>query len=142
MDKPANAHPVPSRLPVLTGIDVLLVDDNVDSLRFLSALMSRCGALVRTAAGVDEALRLIREQRPEVLVSDIAMPGRDGYSLIRELRSDGGDQIPSIALTAFGRPADRELVFEAGFSKYLKKPVEPTELAQAVADLATTERSP
>lgn len=71
-----------------------------------------------------------------MLISDVAMPGRDGYSLIREIAGKLPERIPAVALTAFGRPSDRETLLSAGFDRYMKKPFEPVELARAVADLA------
>lgn len=127
-------------LPSLRGVDVLTVDDNPDTLAFIATLLARCGAEVRTANSVENALRSIGERRPDVLISDVAMPGRDGYSLIHESAVKLPQRIPAVVLTAFGTPSDREALLAAGFDRYLKKPFEPVELARAVADLASTSR--
>ena len=91
-----------------------------------------------TAASVDEALRAFDEFRPDALVADVGMPGEDGYSLIRRLRSrlaDQGGHLAAIALTAYARLQDREDALAAGFDVHLSKPVEPSELAWAVVSL-------
>jgi PAS domain S-box-containing protein len=127
------------QLPDLRGIDVLVVDDDESARRMMQAVLARAGASVRVAASVGEALREIRRAPPRVLVSDIAMPGRDGYSLIRDLRHVlhiGEDRLPAIAITAFGRNEDRVAALAAGYQRYVMKPVAPQDLARCVADLA------
>lgn len=115
----------------LANVKVLLVDEEPDTRTFVARLLSECHASVATAAEADEALRLIPEYRPDVVVSDIGMPGKDGYEFIRELRSreaaEGG-QIPAIALTAFARSEDRTLAIVAGYQIHVTKPIESLEL--------------
>ena len=102
-------------------------------------LLEECGARVFTAAGVEQALALIRRERLELLVSDIGMPGADGYELlerIRELEDPAPASLPAIALTAFARSEDRTRALRSGFLLHLSKPVEPAELIATVASAA------
>jgi PAS domain S-box-containing protein len=125
--------------PLLDGLRVLLVDDDPDALELLTTVLGSAGAAVRTATSAECALDSIRQFRPHVLVSDIGMPDEDGYSLIRRLRvlsPEEGGNIPSIALTAYTRGDDRTRALAAGFTTHIGKPVGPTELVQAVANLA------
>ena len=97
------------------------------------------GAVVRAAGTVEEVLRLISEEKPDVLVSDIGMPGEDGYSLIRRvraMRTESGGNVPAVALTAYARAEDRMKAILAGFQMHVSKPVEPAELLTMVASLA------
>jgi CheY-like chemotaxis protein len=94
---------------------------------------------VRTASSADEAIKQLEGRQPDVLVSDIGMPGEDGYALIRRVRSlarEQGGQVPALALTAFARSDDRRRAIGAGFHMHLAKPVEPDELVTVVASLA------
>jgi CheY-like chemotaxis protein len=125
--------------PALDGLRVLVVDDDADTLRALNVMFEQCGAEVRVAESVSEAFRTLEEWRPDVLVSDIGMPGEDGYDLIRKVRSlppERGGAVPAVALTAYVRAEDREQAHSAGYQMHVPKPVEPTELATAVASLA------
>jgi CheY-like chemotaxis protein len=104
---------------------------------FTTALAT-CGADVAVAASVDDALKAFEETPPDVIVSDIAMPDRDGYDLIRCVRAlspEHGAGAPAIALTAYASAEDRKRALEAGFQHHLAKPVDPVELAFAVAAL-------
>ncbi|AFZ00295.1 ATP-binding protein [Calothrix sp. PCC 6303] len=124
--------------PSLTGICVLIVDDEADSRDFLVTVLQQCDAEVIAVASVAEALTAISQHHPQVLVSDIGMPGEDGYSLIRKIRklSPGeGGKIPAAALTAYARPEDRVRAIREGFQLHLPKPIEPAELAAVVASL-------
>jgi CheY-like chemotaxis protein len=125
-------------LPVLTGVRVLVVDNEADARALVATVLERCGAHVTTVSSAPEAIRRISEERPDVLVSDIAMPGQDGYDLIRELRrlERIGPPIPAAALTAFATATDRARALLAGYQAHLPKPVEPSELAAVVAALA------
>jgi PAS domain S-box-containing protein len=127
--------------PALEGLRVLVVDDQLDIVELLHDLLMPCGAVIRTATAARDALATLRAWQPDVLVSDIAMPGQDGYWLIRKVRAlapeDGGG-IPALALTAYVRVEDRLRVLSAGFQLYVPKPVDPAELLDAVARLATT----
>jgi CheY-like chemotaxis protein len=118
---------------------VLVVDDEPDTLGMLEVLLSEYRAKVRTASSAAEALEVLRWCEPDVLVSDLAMPGEDGYSLIskvRALASESGRQVPAVALTAFIRIEDRARALAAGFNMFVPKPVEPSELVTAIANLA------
>lgn len=99
----------------------------------------RAGAQVWGCAGGSEALPMLQQCRPDVLVSDIEMPNQDGYSLIRRIRAlepDRGGRTPAVALSAYSRPEDRIRSLVAGFNLHVSKPVEPTELVTVVASLA------
>jgi CheY-like chemotaxis protein len=102
----------------------------------VATILERSGARVRTSAAVSEAMVLFDEQRPEVVVSDLAMPGEDGFTLLRRIREAEGDgaHVPVLALTAFGREEDQERVLAAGFARHLRKPIDPNQLVHAVAD--------
>ena len=127
-----------AELPALTGVKVLVVDNEADARALVATVLERCGAHVTMASSAAEAIRRIAEDRPDVLLSDIAMPGQDGYDLIRQLRSLEriGPPIPAAALTAFATATDRARALLAGYQAHLPKPVEPSELAAVVAALA------
>jgi len=123
----------------LDGLKILVVDDEQDTRDFVRAVLEKCGSEVTTASSAAEALGAFEAQHPDFLISDVGMPGEDGYWLIgrvRALRADQGGQIPALALTAYARTADRLRVLRSGFQIHLPKPVEPTELIVAVASLA------
>ncbi|MEO8521100.1 MAG: response regulator [Acidobacteriota bacterium] len=125
---------------VLQGIAVLVVDDDADSRSLLSALLQERGATVEAAASAAEALEIFHARRPDVLISDIAMPGRDGYDLIRAVRdlpaAEGGET-PAMALTAYVRDEDVSRALAAGFHLHIRKPVAVADLIRGVAELAT-----
>jgi CheY-like chemotaxis protein len=123
----------------LDGVRVLIVDDDDDSRELLVLMLVDQGATVSSAASAGEALRLLAESPPDVLVSDISMPDVNGYSLIRGVRGlarDRGGKTPAIALTAYARVEDGERAFAAGFQAHVTKPVDPDRLAAIVANLA------
>ena len=120
---------------VLAGVRVLFVDDQQDTREFAAFALHRAGAAVMTAGSVDEAFSLFRSQPFDVVVSDIAMPDRDGYDLIAAIRNELRSGVPAMAVTAFGRPDDVDRARRAGFDACLRKPLEPRELVRAVADL-------
>lgn len=96
------------------------------------------GALVTAAASVDEALAALEQSKPDIIISDIGMPGQDGYALIRQVRSqepEAGGCIPAIALTAYSREEDRIQTLSAGFQQHLSKPIDPVELVDVVAGI-------
>ena len=137
---PTAGQPVPAyRGPSLRGLRVLVVDDDPDALDLIAAILRRADAEAMQCSSPPEALALLRSWKPHVLLSDIEMPGEDGYSLIRKVRalngSDGG-QIPAVALTAYGRAEDRVRSLSAGYSIHVAKPVDPIELGVIVANLA------
>jgi CheY-like chemotaxis protein/two-component sensor histidine kinase len=125
--------------PALKGVRVVIVDDEPDSRDLLVAALEQCEAKVFAFASASEALAAVSQLKPDVLVSDIGMPLEDGYSLIRKVRqlsAEQGGQIPAIALTAYARAEDRTRAIASGFQIHIAKPVEPTELATLVANLA------
>jgi signal transduction histidine kinase/ActR/RegA family two-component response regulator len=127
------------RITDLAGLKILVVDDERDARSLLQRILSDCNAQVLTAAGAAEALALIRDERPDLLISDIGMPEVDGYELLKRVRAlgeAGGGRIPAIALTAFARSEDRTLALRAGFLVHVSKPVEPAELVATVASVA------
>ncbi len=145
--KAAREHPARHALaapggdhPSLEGITVLAVDDEPDARDLVKRVLQSCGARVLLAGGVAEALRCVREDRPDIIVSDIGMPVEDGFELIRQVRqlpADQGGRTPAAALTAFARAEDRTRALRAGYQMHVAKPVEPTELTAVVASLAT-----
>ena len=125
----------------LADVQVLLVDDDADTLQVLSVMLEDAGAKVVTAASATQALEVLQWHRPNVLVSDLAMPGEDGYSLIEQIRSlesKEKGQLPAVALTSYVRVEDRARALSAGFNMFVPKPVEPAELINAIANLAET----
>ena len=132
-------------LPSLDGVKVLLVDDDPDTLQVIRIMLDESQAVVQTAASVKEALEMLEWYKPHVLVSDLAMPGEDGFSLIRKVRAlgtSGGYQIPAIALTSYVRVEDRTRALTEGFNMFVPKPVEPEELITAITNLADTSYEP
>jgi PAS domain S-box-containing protein len=127
-----------SKFLSLAGVQILLVDDDADSLDFVAFVLEQDGAEVRAASSALEALQIIEQEKPDVLVSDISMPDMDGYTLLRLLRTwsaEQGGQIPAIALTAFARQYDQQQALQAGFQVHLPKPVNPEELVAAIIRL-------
>jgi signal transduction histidine kinase/ActR/RegA family two-component response regulator len=123
----------------LTGLKVLVVDDQPDARDLIQRVLEGCDAVVTTAGSAAEALVLIESERPDVLISDIGMPGTDGYELlrlVRELGPDRGGRVPAIALTALARSEDRTRALRAGFLVHVAKPVDPSELCVTVASVA------
>jgi len=123
----------------LQGISVLVVDDDDDSRELLVATLEHYGAVVVTAASVVQALETLQQVPVHVLLSDIAMPGEDGYSLIRQLRAreaSGASHVPAAALTSLAREEDRSRALRAGFQLHLVKPIDARSLVEAVAMLA------
>ena len=129
----------PARLQSLSGLNVLLVDDDSDTLKLMETALTRREANVTAVSSANDAIRAITRKRPDVLVSDIAMPDEDGYGLIEKIRSlerGGQDSIPAVAITAYAKEEDRERALSSGFQIYLAKPVELTELISVVARAA------
>jgi CheY-like chemotaxis protein len=137
--KASDAPPSPDCPERLDGLKVLVVDDEADTRELLSVVLRRCGAEVVTANSAVEARDLLESSRPDVLISDIGMPGEDGYELIRRIRAlsvEKGGKIPAVALTAYARTEDRLRVLRSGYQMHLPKPVEVSELVAIVANLA------
>lgn len=126
-------------IPKLDGVSVLFIDDNADARELLRMIFTARGATIRAYSTIDEALAALERERPDVIISDIEMPGGDGYELIRALRvrEDPESRIPAIALTGFVSVEDRIRVLTSGFQLHVPKPVEPAELVTAVATLVT-----
>jgi len=127
----------------LDRIKVLLVDDEPGANEAVQALLDSCGAEVRVAGSAAQALQVLDAWRPDVLISDIAMPEEDGYVLIRKIRARSAGQsgdIPAAALTAYAKIEDRVSILAAGFQMYLSKPADPSELIAVVASLAARRR--
>ncbi|HEX8176567.1 MAG TPA: ATP-binding protein [Pyrinomonadaceae bacterium] len=142
----ARARPAPKDekaegLPSLEGLRVLIVDDEPDALEFLRFVLQRSRAEVAAASSTDEALRELESFRPHVIVSDIGMPGRDGYEFVRSLRAlppDRGGQLPAVALTAYARAEDEGRAIREGFQTHIPKPFEPSELLSTIVSLCKT----
>ncbi len=127
--------------PRLDGVRVLVVEDEPDTRELLRTLLERLGADVATAASCVEALRAFDDAPPDVLLSDIGMPEKTGYDLIREVRrrdGNAGGTVPAAALTAYAGADDRRRAVEAGFQLHLAKPVDPDRLAEVVASLVAS----
>ena len=136
-------HPsesVPSDAPPpLNGLKILVVDDEADARLMLAAMLKQYGAEVKTSSSTGEALEMLEQYKPDILVSDIGMPEEDGYVLIRKVRAlepERGGRIPAVALTAYARAEDRLRALTAGYNMHVPKPVEPTELVIVIASLS------
>jgi PAS domain S-box-containing protein len=125
--------------PELEGLHVLFVDDEEDARALLTTILEGCGARVTAVGSAREALDELGREKFDVLLSDIGMPGEDGYWLIKRVRQlppERGGQIRAAALTAYARPKDRLRVLRTGYQMHVPKPVEPAELVAVVANLA------
>ncbi len=147
--EPAPPLPMPEEPPVpawvlpdLQGIKVLAVDDDRDSLELVKRILTGRNAEVEIATTVDDALARFARFGPDVILSDIGMPGSDGYELIRRIREDGaGAATPAAALTALARSEDRTRALTAGFQTHVSKPVAAAELVAVVRSLARMHRA-
>ncbi|MGJ9419591.1 ATP-binding protein [Massilia sp. CMS3.1] len=122
----------------LTGVSVLVVDDDRDARELILRILTDCHAKVRIAASARDAFTALQADMPDLLISDLGMPEVDGFELlswIRALPRDRGGLLPAVALTAFARSEDRLRALEAGFSSHISKPVEPNELVDVVGSL-------
>ncbi|MBD2535312.1 response regulator [Nostoc flagelliforme FACHB-838] len=122
----------------LNGLRVLVVDDNDDCLCLVTFVLSEYQAEIKAVISVDEAIEAIEKWKPDILISDIGMPGKDGYWLIRTIRNFealGRRFLPAVALTSYAYPEDRTKAFDAGFQEVICKPFEPEELVAVVAKL-------
>ena len=137
-DAASGADPAPGARD-LAGVRVLAVDDQEDALALLRDTLEAAGADVTTAVDALQAIRLIEDAPPDVLVADIGMPGMDGFELIRRVRRSGNalaKRLPAAALTAYARPEDRALALECGFQVHVPKPFDPGEVVRVVGSLA------
>ncbi|HEX8568186.1 MAG TPA: ATP-binding protein [Pyrinomonadaceae bacterium] len=122
----------------LVGVNLLLVEDDADSLELLAFLFESTGATVRTANLAGVAFDKFQENPPDLLISDIGMPDEDGYSLIQKIRRlppEKGGNVPAIALTAYAKNEDRLKALSSGFQRHIKKPIEPVDLIEQVAEM-------
>ena len=129
-------------LPSLAGLHVLIVEDDLHARTFLRALVEQCGAEVIPTGSVTEAMAALRQQAPDAVISDISLPGEDGFTFIRKLRAISPN-VPAIAVTAvYIAPEDRDRLLREGFDAYLRKPVLPAELAERVRLLVSRPDQP
>jgi CheY-like chemotaxis protein/anti-sigma regulatory factor (Ser/Thr protein kinase) len=135
-DRPREIRP----LPRLDGLAILVVDDEADSLQLVAQLFEDCGAVVTTAPNAREALAYALARSFDAIVSDIGMPGRDGYELIKDCRARGL-KTPAIALTAYARSEDRTKALSSGYQGHVAKPVDVAELLATVAALVQRPKS-
>ena len=135
----------PSASPDLRGVRVLLVDDEADARELTERILRDNHAEVHSAGSVAQALQLLEQVRPHVLVSDIGMPDADGFDLLAQIRaraSPDAAHLPALALTAFAQPQDRQRALASGFQAWVSKPLDPAELLAAVAQLAAARITP
>jgi CheY-like chemotaxis protein len=134
-----TAHrPPASDAAVLAGCRALVVDDVQDARELMAMILTGAGATVDTASSVDEAIRCLNTSWPDVLLTDLGMPGADGYALIREIRrreARGGPHLPAAAVTAYAGAFDRERALGAGFDRYVSKPIDPATVVEVVASM-------
>lgn len=144
-DKSATEQERQARLKsqqILAGIHVLIVDDDEDTLELLSAALTQRSAAVTAASSAAQAIDALKTFRPDVLVSDIAMPSEDGYELIQKVIAlDISPRIPAIAITAYAKQEDKERALSAGYQRYLSKPIELGEFISSVAEAARMQLS-
>ena len=134
----ANAWTIPDP-SVLSGLRVLIVDDDPDGRYLLETVLEQCGAKVTATSSAAEALAALDREVPQILVSDIGLPDQDGYELMSELRKrppERGGAVPALALTAFAAAEDRQRTAAVGYQAYLAKPADPAELVKMVAALS------
>ena len=119
-----------------SGIRILVIDDEMDSLNILTLVFEHEGAEVKSAASAKEALDIVNKSTPDIIISDIGMPEVDGYTLITEIRAlPQGKNLPAIALSAYAGDIDRQRSLEVGFQEHLNKPVDIYNLLNATIEL-------
>ena len=141
---PASAPPTGKGEGRLDGISILLVEDDRDTRESLALVFEHMGARVVSVETAATALAEIVRERPDVLVSDIGLPGEDGYHLIRSVRlqdAGAGRRLPAIAVTAYVRVEDRVRSFVAGFDAHVDKPAEPNAIAELIRSLVPSRRT-
>lgn len=152
VETPQRRHPTVAshaqiaRVPRLDKISALIVDDDAEAREALRTLLTSLGARVNTAGTSESAIAVLNESKADVLISDIGMPGHDGYWLIKEIRAaekatGAAEHLPAVALTAYGRVEDRVAVLASGFDSHVVKPVDPAELAAVIKRLVEARRS-
>jgi len=128
----------------LYGLKILVVDDDVDTRELIEWVLKRVGAEVTSVGSAREALEVLEREKPHLLVSDLAMPGEDGYALLKKIRAlppERGGRTPAIALTAHSLVQDRLQSLRAGFQSHVPKPVVPEELVEVVASIIHLRRT-
>jgi CheY-like chemotaxis protein len=127
----------PSVPALLGGLRLVIVDDEPDARELLAAALTQMGARVSVVSSADEAIDAIRRERPHVLISDIGMPAKDGYTLVQEVRArdDGGARLPAVALTAYATADDVRRAHAAGYDVHVAKPVDAVTLAHTLVEL-------
>jgi PAS domain S-box-containing protein len=137
--EPSLRQPPPENSTMLSGLQVLLVDDELDVRELLTTVIEGSGGKVIAAASVQEAMAALDRMQPDILVSDIGMPLEDGYTLIQKVRNretQGGRCLPAVALTAYAREEDCEAAIASGFQMHMSKPVDTSQLVMVLASLA------
>jgi CheY-like chemotaxis protein len=133
---PVSASPSPTEQRALDGVRVLLVEDTDDTRELLAFALEDCAAVVTTASSATEALESFQRDRPQILVTDLAMPYHDGYWLLRQVRAMArGAAVPAVALTAFTERYSKDQVLAAGFDAFIPKPIDPTDLCRALRQI-------
>lgn len=134
----APASNEPGAQPALNGLRVMVVEDHRDSGDLLMMSLTQFGAIATLAGSAPEAVELLSHFKPDVIVSDIGLPGEDGFSLIQRIRAMAPPlaAIPAIALTGFAKSEDRDRALNSGFQEYLVKPLTPADLCKAIARIA------
>jgi DNA-binding response OmpR family regulator len=125
----------------LAGLDILVVEDDNDTRFFITTVLEMDGAKVIPVISADAARQVLSELQPDVLISDIGLPGEDGYTFIRKfraLKSNKCGRVPAIALTAYTDSEARIRALEGGFDTHVSKPVDPDELVEIVANLVAS----
>jgi CheY-like chemotaxis protein len=138
IDDPTVLASGPDASRPLYHLKVLVVDDQEDARELVATILEESGAITVQADSVPTALGRLATEKPDVIVSDLGMPGEDGYSLIRRIRASappGQRGLPALALSAYARAEDRDRAFAAGFQAYASKPIDPAQLVNVVADL-------
>jgi CheY-like chemotaxis protein len=133
----ASLQPVNTEEPPISGLRILVVDDDADARELIALTLKSRGAVIQTASSAAEALEAIRREKPDLMIADIGMPQEDGYVLIQKLRAlergNSSRSLSAIALTAYASAADRDQALAAGYDLHLTKPVGPSDLTNAVA---------
>ncbi|WP_243147096.1 response regulator [Scytonema sp. UIC 10036] len=122
----------------LQGIQVLVVDDDADNLELITFILEQAGAVVTSVSSAEEALQLLYQTYPNILIADVGMPRMDGYTLLRQVRAlppEQGGQVPAIALTAYAGEIDRQKALAAGFQLHIPKPIDPEILVDAIVQV-------
>ncbi|MDB4946254.1 MAG: Chemotaxis protein methyltransferase CheR [Labilithrix sp.] len=142
--RPAEKEYSAGIVKALEGVRVLVVEDEDDGREMITEVLERAGAITVGAASAAEAFDALDRRVPDVILSDISMPGEDGYSFMRRVRArtaENGGQVPAAALTALLQPADKAAAFAAGFQLHVGKPVDPAALVENVCALALGHRA-